>query len=258
MKTIPPTLPKPPRLPKPKKAEKFPPVNFNVLHGRVIESFEAKIPVVHGGGVTVRGYGRSWVDTTVHNTFSAWFVDHQTGQQHKIDFGQDYLDMRYGHDVTMLWANDQLYAIANHTTGQIKYPRLHRAILPGKQVGSILFHIIVLPVLLGLTALCLWIALAYTNAAIHGHTRTQRWQYGDAAVDAAFASPKVHPIMHDPTAAAIFFIGTLTIGLTPSILMAVSNNRNRRFNAAQRAYLTYKLHQAEDQWIRKYAPPRLR
>ena len=44
--------------------------------------------------------------------------------------------MRYGHDVTMLWANDQLYAIANHTTQKIKYPRLHRAILPQKKVGS--------------------------------------------------------------------------------------------------------------------------
>ena len=50
MKTIPPALPKPPRLPRPKKTEEFPPINFNVLHGRVIECFEAKIPIVHGGG----------------------------------------------------------------------------------------------------------------------------------------------------------------------------------------------------------------
>jgi hypothetical protein len=193
---------------------------------------------------------------TVHDTFSAWFVDHQTGQQHKIDFGGDYLDMRYGHDATLLWANGQLYAIANHTTGKLKYPTLNRPILPPKKVGSILFHIVVLPALLGLTALFLWIGLAYTKASVHGHNRVQMWQYGDAAVDAAFANPKLHPIIHDPTCAAIFLIGTLVVGLTPSILMAINNHRNRHFNAAQTAYLTYKLRQAEDRWIRQYSPPR--
>jgi hypothetical protein len=257
MKTIPPALPKSPKLPKPQKTEEFSPVNFNVLHGRVIECFEAKIPVVRGCGLSVRGYGSSWVGTTVHNVLSCWFVDHQTGQQHKIDFGQDYLDMRYGHDATMLWANDQLYAIANHTTGQIKYPALNRPILPQKKVGSILFHIVALPVLLGLTALFLWIGLAYTKAAAHGQSRMQMWEYGGTAVDAAFANPKLHPIMHDPAYAAIFLIGTLVVGLTPSILMSVNNHRNRRFNVAQTAYLTYKLRQAEDQWIRHYAPPRI-
>ena len=156
----------------------------------------------------------------------------------------------------MLWANDQLYAIANHTTAQLKYPRLGRPILPQKQVGGILFHIIMLPLLLGLTALCLWILLAYTTAAIHGRTETQRWRYGEAAVDAAFAHPEVHPIMHNPMTAAIFIMGTLSVGLTPSVLMAISNNRNRRYNAAQRAYLTYTLRQAEEKWIRQYAPPR--
>ena len=145
MKTITPQLP--PKLPKPKKAEEFPPVNFNVLHGRVIECFEGKIPVVHGGGVTVRGYGSSWVGTTIHDTFSAWFVDHQTGQQHKIDFGGDYLDMRYGHDATMLWANGQLFAIANHTTGQLKYPRLNRPILPEKKIGSAFVSIVLFLIL---------------------------------------------------------------------------------------------------------------
>ena len=69
MKTITPQLP--PKLPKlKKKAEEFPPVHFNVLHGRVIECFEATIPIVHGGGATVRRYGGSWVGTTVHDRFS--------------------------------------------------------------------------------------------------------------------------------------------------------------------------------------------
>jgi hypothetical protein len=67
MKTI---TPRPPKLPKPKKAEEFPTINIGVLHGRVIECFEAKIPVVRGGGVTVRGYGSSWVGTTVHNVMA--------------------------------------------------------------------------------------------------------------------------------------------------------------------------------------------
>ena len=257
MKTITPRDQRPPKLPKPKKAEEFPPVHFAVLHGRVIECFEAKVPVVHGGGVTVRGYGSSWVGTTVHDTLAAWFVDHQTGQQHKIDFGRDYLDMRYGHDVTMLWANDQLYAVANHTTQKIKYPALNRPILPQKKVGSILFHLVALPVLLGLAALFLWIGLAYTKAAAHGHSRMQMWEYGGTAVDATFANPKLHPIMHDPACAAIFVIGTLVVGLTPSILIAINNHRNRRFNVAQTANLTYKLRQAEEQWIRHYVPPRI-
>jgi hypothetical protein len=245
MKTIPPALPKPPKLPKPKKAEEFPPVNFNVLHGRVIESFEAKIPVVHGGGVTVRGYGRSWVDTTVHNTFSAWFVDHQTGQQHKIDFGQDYLDMRYGHDVTMLWANDQLYAVANHTTGQIKYPRLNRVILPQKSVGLSFFTIAVLLVLALFEGIISLLFAELFLTTVHGPwSQLHHHQYQLTQVGANLGL-------------LIAIIATVVIGGLPFALLARGNAKNRAYNQRQDNYLTVKLRQAEDQWIRQYAPPRI-
>jgi hypothetical protein len=251
MKTI---TPRPPRLPKPKKAEEFPPVNFNVLHGRVIESFEAKIPVVHGGGVTVRGYGRSWVDTTVHNTFSAWFVDHQTGQQHKIDFGQDYLDMRYGHDVTMLWANKQLFAINNHTTNRIKYPALHRPILPDRQVGgffgNLFFHVCVFPMMLVASwyFLILFIVLLekfFMTAPLSVHHNHM----------VHHAEPST--ALNNPLVMSVFLLAVALISLVPSVLRLLRNSRNRKYNAAQHEYLTQQLNQAEDQWIRQYSPPRI-
>lgn len=234
---------RPPKLPKPKKAEKFPPVHFSVLHGRVIECFEAKIPVVHGGGVTVRGYGSSWVGTTVHDTFSAWFLDHQTGQQHKIDFGGDYLNMRLGHDVTMLWANDQLYAINNHTTNRIKYPGLRRAILPEKNVGSAFVSIVlfvILAVLGGLMSLTLTgalLAIAAPGLWQHHHQHYELTSTGSFLV------------------LLIVTISTLLVAGVPVALRARGNAKNRAYNQRQANYLTHTLRQTEEKWIRQYAPP---
>jgi hypothetical protein len=240
---------RPPKLPKPKKAEKFPPVHFSVLHGRVIECFEAKIPVVHGGGVTVRGYGSSWVGTTVHDTFSAWFLDHQTGQQHKIDFGRDYLDMRFGHDATMIWANDQLFAIANHTTGNIKYPGLHRAILPEKNVGSAFVSIVLFLILAVLGwAISMVLTISYL-VMVPGHWSQQQPH---------------HPHVYEQSSAAslvglVFLTVTiLLVAVLPVALRARGNAKNRAFNQRQANYLTDTLRQAEEKWIRQYAPPTLR
>jgi hypothetical protein len=146
MKTIPPKLPHPRKGP-----EGFPPINFTVLHGRVIESFEAKIPVVHGGGATVRtAVPGSAPPFTVSFPAGSWII--RSVSNTKIDFGRDYVDMRFGHDATMLWANEQLFAIANHTTGKIRYPALHWAILPEKKVGSffgnLFFNATVFPMML--------------------------------------------------------------------------------------------------------------
>jgi hypothetical protein len=248
MKTVtprnqrPPALPKrPPKLP---KTEEFPPINIGVLHGRVIECFEAKIPVVRGGGVTVRGYGSSWVGTTVHDTFSAWFVDHQTGQQHKIDFGGDYLDMRFGHDVTMIWANDQLYAINNHTTNRIKYPGLRRAILPEKNVSSAFVSFVlflILAVLGGLMSLMLTGALLAIAAP-------GLWQHHHQ-----------HYELNSTGSFLVLFIVTISILIiagVPVALRARGNAKNRAYNQRQANYLTDTLRQAEEKWIRQYAPPR--
>jgi hypothetical protein len=248
MKTITPRDQRPPKLPKLKKAEEFPPVHFGVLHGRVIECFEAKVPVVHGGGVTVRGYGSSWVGTTVHDTLAAWFVDHQTGQQHKIDFGRDYLDMRYGHDVTMLWANDQLYAVANHTTQKIKYPALNRPILPQKKVGSGVGSIVlflVLAVLGGIASLVLTISFLMIVPG-------PWWQQ----------QPHYRHIYEQTSAASLvglsfMAITILLVAVLPVALRARSNAKNRSFNEKQGNYVSVKLRQAEDLWIRQYAPPRI-
>jgi hypothetical protein len=245
MKTIPPALPKPPRLPRPKKAEEFPPVHFAVLHGRVIECFEAKIPIVHGGGATVRGYGGSWVGTTVHDTFSAWFVDHQTGQQHKIDFGSDYLDMRFGHDATLLWANNQLFAIANHTTQKIKYPSLNRPILPQKKISSTFGSIVlflILAIVSGITSLVLTgalLAVAAPGLWQHHHQHYELTATGSNLV------------------LLVVTISILLVAGLPIVLRARGNAKNRSFNQKQKTYLSVKLRQAEDQWIRQYAPPRI-
>jgi hypothetical protein len=243
MKTITPRDQRPPKLPKP-KAEEFPPVNINVLHGRVIECFEAKIPIVQGGGATVRGYGGSWVGTTVHDTFSAWFVD-QTGEQHKIDFGSDYLDMRYGHDTTMLWANEQLFAIANHTTGKIRYPALHRAILPEKHVGLSFFTIAVLLFLALFEGVILLLFVELFLTSVHGpwsqlyHHQYQLTQMGSNL------------------GLLIATVATLIIGGLPFALLGRGNAKNRSYNQRQENYLADRLRQAEDQWIRRYVPPRI-
>jgi hypothetical protein len=245
MKTVTLRNQRPPKLPKPKKAEEFPPVHFNVLHGRVIECFEGKIPVVHGGGVTIRGYGRSWVDTTVHNVLSCWFVDHQSGQQHKIDFGQDYLDMRYGHDATLLWANGQLFAIANHTTGQIKYPRLQRTILPRKNVGLSFFTVAVLLLLALFEGIISLLLAELFLTTVHGpwsQLHHHQYQLTQAGANLGLL---------------IAIIATVIIGGLPFALLARGNAKNRAYNATQEQYLTDKLCQAEDRWIRQYAPPRI-
>jgi hypothetical protein len=229
-----------------------------VLHGRVIECFEAKIPIVHGGGATVRGYGGSWVGTTVHDTFSAWFVDHQSGQQHKIDFGRDYLDMRYGHDATMLWANNQLFAIANHTTNQVRYPALHRAILPEKKVGSffgnLFFHATVFPMMLVASWYVLILFLVLFEqlfSALSNPTAFSNLHHHTLNHSARFTS------LNNPLAMSVFLVAMLVISLVPSVLRVLSNSRNRKYNAAQEVYLTQQLHQAEDRWISRYSPPRV-
>jgi hypothetical protein len=245
-------LKNPPPLPRAVKREQFPEVSFQVLHARVIEAFEAKIPVTHGGGYTVRGYGTSWVNTTVRDELSVWLVDHQTGQQHKMDFGSDYLPMRMGHDVTLLWANGQLITIANHTTGQLKHPALHRPILRDKPVGSAWFHVILIPILLFLTATFFWVQLAQVHGLIIGMSRPQRWAYTDSVFD----HPSLHPLFHSPTLATIFVLGVLALSFAPSILAARCNRANRQFNLGQRAYLDENLRIAESRWVRQYVPPR--
>jgi hypothetical protein len=248
MKTVtprnqrPPALPKrPPKLP---KAEEFPPINIGVLHGRVIECFEAKIPIVHGGGATVRGYGGSWVGTTVHNELSCWFVNHQTGQQHKIDFGGDYLDMRIGHDVTMLWANDQLYAINNHTTNRIKYPGLRRAILPEKIVGLSFFTVAFLLFLALFEGFASLVFAGLFLTMVHGPwSQLYHHQY-------------ILTQSGSNLGLLIAVIATVIIGGLPFALLARGNAKNRAYNQRQANYLTDTLRQAEEKWIRRYAPPR--
>ena len=235
---------RPPKLPKAKKVEQFPPVNFSVFHGRVIECFEGKIPIVHGGGMTVRGYGGSWVGTTVRDVLSAWFVDHQTGQQHKIDFGDDYLDMRYGHDVTMLWANGQLYAIANHTTGRIKYPALHRPLLPEKKLYSAFGSLVLFLILALVGGVTSFVCVAAFLTMVHGpwsQIRHHHWEVTDIGASIGLL---------------IATFATLIIAGLPVVLRARSDAKDRAYNKKQDSYLTEKLSQAEDQWIRQYSPPR--
>lgn len=242
----------PPPLSRVAMRAKFPEVSFQVLHARVIEAFEAKIPITCGGGYTIRGYGTSWVNTAVRDELSVWLRDHQTGEQHKMDFGSDYLPMRMGHDVTLLWANGQLVTIANHTTGQIKHPALHKPILEGKPVGSVWFHVVLIPILLFLTATFFWVQLAQVHGLIIGMNRSQRWAY----TDRVFGHPNLHPLFHSPTLATIFLLGVLALSFVPSILVAFRNRRNRAFNLYQNQYLDEKLRIAENRWVRQYVPPR--
>lgn len=49
MKTTAPSDQRPPELQFPQKPKEFPPVHPNLLHDRLIECFDGKIPVVYGG-----------------------------------------------------------------------------------------------------------------------------------------------------------------------------------------------------------------
>jgi hypothetical protein len=176
---------------------------------------------------------------------SCWFVDHQSGQQHKIDFGSDYLDMRYGHDATMLWANDQLFAIANHTTQKIKYPALNRPILPQKNIcstfGSIVLFLI-LAVLGGITSITLtgaFLAIAAPGLWQHHHQHYELTSTGSNL------------------ALLVVTISVLLVAGLPVALRARGNAKKRSYNQRQDTYLSVKLRQAEDQWIRHYVPPRI-
>jgi hypothetical protein len=242
----------PPPLPRAAKRERFPEVSFKVLHARVIEAFEARIPITHGGGYTIRGYGTSWVNTTMRDELSVWLRDHETGQQHKMDFGSDFLPMRMGHDVTLLWANGQLVTIANHTTGQIKYPALNRPILDEKPVCSLWFHVIVIPFLLFFAAAATWTAIPGAVGVAHGLRGERLMRHLDRSLDVISR----HPVMTEPAWSILFVVIVLTTALTPSILAARRNRANRRFNLGQRAYLDEKLRTAENRWVRQYVPPR--
>jgi hypothetical protein len=227
------TVKRPPSLSRPASAEPFPPVHFDVLHGRVIEAFEAKVPDTRGGGCTIDGYGRSWVNTTVRDELSVWLVDHQSGQQHKIDFGTDYLPMRYGHDVTLLWANGKLCTIANHTTHQLKHPAMSRLVLQEKKVGSILIPFAIMPFL-----------------AVVGGFFTF---YFTGVAFSLFGAVSHHGELSVSFLLLVAFL-TLLVTLTPTGAMLWRRAKNDGYNQRQLSYLDTKVQEAEDRWIRRYVP----
>lgn len=243
----------PPPLPRAAKREQFPDVNIHVLHARVIEAFEAKIPITRGGGCTIRGYGTSWVDTAVRDELSVWLRDHQTGAQHKMDFGADFLPMRMGHDVTLLWANGQLVTIANHTTGQLRHPTLRKPILNEMPIiGGVLYHCLLILGLGTLMGALLMVSVPYLLASLHGLRPEQVRHY----VDVVTANLSRHPAVHDPVWRGITMMAWLILSVGPSALMMVGNGRRRTFNARQQTYLNDQLRAAEERWIRQYTPPR--
>jgi hypothetical protein len=81
----------------------------------------------------------------------------------------------------------------------------------------------------------------------------------------AFSNLQHHTLHHsarftalnNPLAMSVFLVAVVLISLVPSVLRVLSNSRNRKYNAAQEVYLTQQLRQAEDQWIRRYSPPRI-
>jgi hypothetical protein len=226
----------PPPLPRAVKREQFPPIQFQVLYGRIVEAFEAKVPVTHGAGYTIRGYGRSWVTTTVRDELSVWLVDHQTGQQHKIDFGADFLPMRVGNDISLLWANGQLVTIVNHTTRQLKHPCPRQPVLPEKKVGSGLAPVLLFPLLLvfgGFASFC------------------------SVALVTSFVAPELIHHQQEISRPELIITAVLTalFTLLPTIGLIHRNARNARFNGRQQAHVATMVAEAEVRWIKPYQPP---
>jgi hypothetical protein len=77
--------------------------------------------------------------------------------------------MRVGHDISMLWVNDQLFLIRNHTAQTIKYPRLHSPLLPKKDAGSALLVVLILLFGFLVAAFFGWSIVADSNPGPHAN-----------------------------------------------------------------------------------------
>src|SRR5260370_14805621 len=107
-------------------------LTFGVFHGRVTQIMEGKVPIVHGRGYSLDGWGGTRIETDVVRDGEVWLKNHQTGRDHHFKLGSAYPPMLPGHDVTILEVNRQRYAIANHNTRVLQNYSLTLAVGPYK------------------------------------------------------------------------------------------------------------------------------
>jgi hypothetical protein len=54
-------------------------LTFGVFHGRVIQIMKGKVPIVHGRGYSIEGWGGTRIQTEVIRDGEVWLKNHQTG-----------------------------------------------------------------------------------------------------------------------------------------------------------------------------------
>jgi uncharacterized membrane protein (DUF485 family) len=212
-------------------------LNFTVLHGRVIQTMEGKIPIVSGNGYTVEGWGRTNIRTDVVREGEVWLKDHQTGRDHHFTLGSEYPPMLVGHDVSMLWVNEQRYAIANHNTEKlVSYP-LARAVAPYRSLVSGCATAILVLVVAPVAFLGAMILLAVLFPGfLHTVAPSHRWEvYGLILKVILFGVPLAS------------FMSWLLINLF--------NRKAQKHNARLNAELQQRLSEAINQYINSYRLP---
>ena len=219
-------------------------LNFQVLHGRVLQVIEDKLPVVHGNGCTLDGWGRTRIRTDVVRAGEVWLRDHQTGRDHHFNLGSEYPPMLVGHDVSMLWVNGEHYATANHHTRAIETYFLSDAVGPYKAETNG-WMAAVLALLIGPAVF--FLALFALNAALpnawskflHAIEPLHRWTQSEAS----------------GLCSTVIWWGVPISALVTWVCYLISKARARAHNARLDAELQDALDTAVDQHLRAYRLP---
>jgi len=215
-------------------------LNFGVFHGRVIQIMEGKIPIVHGRGYSIDGWGGTRIETDVVRDGEVWLKNHETGRDHHFQLGSEYPPMLPGHDVTILEVNHQRYAVANHNSGVLQKYSLTRALGPYKSAiggcATAILALIIAPIVL-ISALGLFDALfpSFLYAIAPAH----RWP-----------RPEVYGLVFK-----LIMVGIPVACFATWLFIMSSNRKIRAHNAKLDAELRAQLSAAVNQYINAYRPP---
>ena len=212
-------------------------LTFGVIHGRVIQVMEGKVPIVHGRGYSIDGWGGTRIETDVVRDGEVWLKDHQTGRDHHFQLGSEYPPMLPGHDVTILEVNHQRYAVANHNTGVLQKYSLTRAVGPYKSpIGGCVTAILALIVVPIVLVNAVWLLLALFPGVMYAIAPTHHW-----------TRPEVY--------GQLFKLGTVGIPVASFatwLFVMAANRKVRAHNAQVDAELRVQLSAAVHQYVSSY------
>jgi len=212
-------------------------LTFGVFHGRVIQIMEGKVPIVHGRGYSIDGWGGTRIQTDVVRDGEVWLKDHQTGRDHHFKLGSEYPPMLPGHDVTILEVNRQRYAVANHNTGVLQKYSLTRAVGPYKSAiggcATAILALIVVPVVL---INAIWMLVVFFPSFVYAIAPTHHW-----------TRPEVYGLLFK-----LIMVGIPVASFATWLFIRSANRKVRAHNAKLDAELGAGLSAAVNQHINSY------